>query len=94
MGHGRHRLHSPFTALNSLLLLLKYSKYCTNISHIYLYLCLSALLSTVGCLIDRERSLRAEETRRFSVLEVRARESADDISRARTRADLDILEEK
>jgi hypothetical protein len=51
-------------------------------------------LSPLGSLIDRERSLRAEETRRFSVLEVRARESADDISRARTRAELDILEEK
>ena len=42
--------------------------------------------------MDRESSLRAEETRRLAHFESRSREAADDIFRNRHRVDVEILE--
>ena len=47
-----------------------------------------------GSLLDRESSLKAEETRRFATLERRARESAEDISQSRMRAELELVEDR
>ena len=52
------------------------------------------IIISKGSLLDRERSLKAEETRRFATLESRARESAEDISRAKMRAEIELVEDR